>query len=272
LSEQTITTDATLITDTTATDTTLTSAPTVATTDTTSTTSTLSSTTTVKSTSTLTLATSPYDVQNLRSTLGVRSTDKASYAGIAIIDSGIYPSPDLEGRIVAFRDFTSGSVATVAPSDGYGHGTHIAGLIAGSGKLSYGRYMGVALGARLIGLKVLNSQGAGYTSDVIAALDYAVAYKATLGIDVINLSLGHPIYESAATDPLVLAVERAVSSAPIRTPGWLAMEASPLPVMHRRRSRSDRNGRARPRPVSTTSCRRSARGDRRGMTAESSPT
>jgi hypothetical protein len=70
LSEQTITTDATLITDTTATDTTLASAPTVATTDTTSTTSTLSSTTTVKSTSTLTVATSPYDVQNLRSTLG----------------------------------------------------------------------------------------------------------------------------------------------------------------------------------------------------------
>ena len=96
------------------------------------------------------------------------------------------------------------------PSDAYGHGTHIAGLIAGSGARSGGKYVGVARSARLIGLKVLDAQGGGYASDVIEAVEFATANKAALGIDVINLSLGHPIYEPAATDPLVQAVERAV--------------------------------------------------------------
>src|SRR5207302_5038314 len=58
-------------------------------------------------------------------------------------------------------------------------------------------------------LKVLDKTGAGLTSDVIRAVDFAVANKTTLGIDIINLSLGHPIYEPAASDPLVQAVERA---------------------------------------------------------------
>lgn len=58
-------------------------------------------------------------------------------------------------------------------------------------------------------LKALDKSGAGYTSDVIRAVDFAVANRAKLGIDIINLSLGHPIYEPAATDPLVQAVERA---------------------------------------------------------------
>ena len=58
-------------------------------------------------------------------------------------------------------------------------------------------------------LKVLDKNGAGYTSDVIRAVDFAVANRASLGIDIINLSLGHPIFEPAATDPLVQAVERA---------------------------------------------------------------
>ena len=54
--------------------------------------------------------------------------------------------------------------------------------------------------------------GGGYTSDVIEALDLAVRYKQLVGIDIINLSLGHPIYEPAATDPLVQAVERAAAA------------------------------------------------------------
>ena len=58
-------------------------------------------------------------------------------------------------------------------------------------------------------LKVLDKNGAGYTSDVIRAIDFAVANKSRLGINLINLSLGHPIAEPAATDPLVQAVERA---------------------------------------------------------------
>ena len=62
---------------------------------------------------------------------------------------------------------------------------------------------------KFVVLKVLDKTGAGFTSDVIRAIDFAVANRSTLGVDVINLSLGHPIYEPAATDPLVQAVERA---------------------------------------------------------------
>ena len=152
-----------------------------------------------------------FDAQALRRTLGVSLSDTGSNVGIAIVDSGIAPTADLTGRISAFYDFTRGGVAA-APADGYGHGTHIAGLIAGNGRSSAGRYVGVAIGARLIGLKVLDAQGRGYTSDVISAVEFATANRVALGIDVINLSLGHPIYESAATDPLVQAVERAVAA------------------------------------------------------------
>jgi serine protease AprX len=62
----------------------------------------------------------------------------------------------------------------------------------------------------LIGLRVLDAHGAGETSQVIQAIEFAIAQRDTLGIDVINLSLGHPIYEPAASDPLVRAVERAI--------------------------------------------------------------
>ena len=62
---------------------------------------------------------------------------------------------------------------------------------------------------KFVVLKVLDKNGAGYTSDVIRAIDFAVANRVSLGIHIINLSLGHPIYEPAATDPLVQAVERA---------------------------------------------------------------
>ena len=130
--------------------------------------------------------------------------------GVAIVDSGIAPVYDLVANIRAFYDFTNGQSGVAAtPRDGYGHGTHVAGLVAGSGGRSNGQYGGVAPRARLIGLRVLDNSGSGSTSDVIAALQFATANKATLGIDVINLSLGHPAFESAATDPLVRAVEAA---------------------------------------------------------------
>jgi serine protease AprX len=130
--------------------------------------------------------------------------------GIAIIDSGINGGiPDIAKQVAAFYDFTQGGKA-VASYDDYGHGTHIAATIASSGQQNFYLYTGIAPKARLIGLKVLDKNGAGSTSAVIAALQFATNNKAALGIDIVNLSLGHPIYESAATDPLVLAVEAAV--------------------------------------------------------------
>ena len=76
--------------------------------------------------------------------------------------------------------------------------------------LSDQRYRGVAPKARLVVLKVLDENGQGYTSDVIDAIEFVTKYKSRLGVDIINLSLGHPILEPAATDPLVQAVEAAV--------------------------------------------------------------
>ena len=131
-----------------------------------------------------------------------------SGVGVAVVDSGIAPSADFGDRITAFYDFTIGGAATAA-SDPYGHGTHVAGLVGGSGAMSEGMYRGMASGVSLIGLRVLDAQGSGQTSDVIAALEFATINKNALGIDVMNMSLGHPPLESAATDPLVAAVEQA---------------------------------------------------------------
>jgi serine protease AprX len=142
-------------------------------------------------------------------TLSTTSGPKGNGVGVAVIDSGISPSNVFGNRIVAFYDFTGGAAVSAAPNDQYGHGTHVAGLIGGSGVPSAGVYPGVATGVNLIGLKVLDGTGQGYTSSVISAIEFAVANRAQLGIDVINLSLGHPILEASATDPLVQAVEAA---------------------------------------------------------------
>jgi serine protease AprX len=165
----------------------------------------------------------------LRAVMGLSpSKPSATGIGVAIIDSGIAPSEDFLGRIAAFYDFTqdgTGIGIATAPIDPYGHGTHVAGIIGGSGtsdtsgssgstgsSSNDGQYRGLGPDARLIGLRVLDEHGAGETSQVIQAIEFAIAQRATLGIDAINLSLGHPIYEPAATDPLVRAVERAVDA------------------------------------------------------------
>jgi serine protease AprX len=149
----------------------------------------------------------------LKRWLGIQDWFNGSSVTVAVIDSGIQNSADFEGRIVGSYDFTAGKFAVpTVPYDEYGHGTHVAGLIGSSGATSGGKYAGVAPGVKLLSLKVLNKQGAGRTSDVIRAIEFAVANKDRFGIKVVNLSLGHPIFESAATDPLVQAVEAAVRS------------------------------------------------------------
>ena len=126
--------------------------------------------------------------------------------GVAVVDSGIAPLPAFGTRITAFYDFTDGAFLQTPPHDEYGHGTHVAGLIAANDP----NYMGVASQSRLIGLKVLDGNGKGRTSDVIRALEFAVANRVALGIDIINLSLGHAVLSPVADDPLVQAVEAAV--------------------------------------------------------------
>src|SRR5687768_16287069 len=152
----------------------------------------------------LTEAASAQQLQsNLFATLGGRgASTNMPTVGIAVIDSGIAPGLDFGTRITAFYDFTYGDIRVATPSDGYGHGTHVAGLAAGA-------YVGISPSARLIGLKVLGARGQGTTENVIRAIEFAIVNIDALKIDIINLSLGHPIFEAASTDPLVQAVEHA---------------------------------------------------------------
>jgi serine protease AprX len=125
---------------------------------------------------------------------------------VAVVDSGVKPHTDLPAtRIRAFVDFVNGKTTAY---DDYGHGTHVAGIVAGSGAASNGQYAGVAPGASIVALKVLDATGAGKTSDVMAALEWVLANHLLHNIRVVNLSLGHPIYEAAATDPLVQLVDQ----------------------------------------------------------------
>ncbi|EOC99582.1 S8 family serine peptidase [Caldisalinibacter kiritimatiensis] len=128
---------------------------------------------------------------------------------VAVIDTGIdYTHVDLDGsKVIAWKDYVNGRTT---PYDDNDHGTHVAGIIAGEGD-GNPDYKGVAEGAALVGLKVLDKRGSGSMSDVTAAIDWCVTYKDTYGIDVINLSLGTSS-SSDGTDATSLAVNNAVDN------------------------------------------------------------
>jgi serine protease AprX len=141
--------------------------------------------------------------------------------GVAVIDSGVatwhddltsitggqYPFGNQ--RVSAFVDFVNGRKS---PYDDSGHGTHVAGIIAGNGYSSNGQKAGMAPGAHLVSLKVLDEEGKGSISNVIAALDWVLANRTAYNIRVVNLSVGAGIHESYFTDPLTLAAKRVVDA------------------------------------------------------------
>jgi serine protease AprX len=140
--------------------------------------------------------------------------------GVAVIDSGVNSHPDLNlgpiplSRVVYSQSFIPGNSST---ADQYGHGTHIAGLIAGDGLSSTGfqyskTFTGIAPGANLVNLRVLDANGSATDSEVIAAIAQAINLKSKFNIRVINLSLGRGVFESYKLDPLCQAVERAWKS------------------------------------------------------------
>ena len=137
--------------------------------------------------------------------------------GVAVVDSGIALKHDLTGpngttsRVLYSESFVTGDTAT---TDVYGHGTHVAGIVASSGRDSSGlgfthTYKGVAPNANLISLRVLDANGGGSESGVIAAIERAIELKSTYNIRVLNLSLGRTVFESYTLDPLCQAVEAA---------------------------------------------------------------
>jgi subtilisin family serine protease len=124
---------------------------------------------------------------------------------VAVIDSGIDKNhPDLIGKVVAEKNFLADEITA---DDLLGHGTMVAGIIAGSGAASNGSYKGVAPGARLISVKVIDGKGDGKVSDIIAGIEWAV-YN---GADVLSLSLGG-INLGETNPPITMAADNAASA------------------------------------------------------------
>src|SRR5262245_33341164 len=145
--------------------------------------------------------------------LGIGSSQPTSFSrpttgrgvGVAILDSGVTVVPELRGQVSVRIDMIN---PKGTGGDEWGHGTHIAGIIAGAGTInSNGR--GVAPDAHLIGVKVLGADGSGHVSDLIAGIEWVIANHQRYQIDVINLSLGSPVFQSWRDDPVCQAIERA---------------------------------------------------------------
>ena len=128
---------------------------------------------------------------------------------VAVLDTGVTPVPDLAGRVVAGPDFSGERNST---HDSYGHGTVMAGIVAGDGASSRdranGAYVGMAPQARVLSVKVAGRNGATDVSTVLAALQWIASSASTYGIRVVNLSWGTSSQQSAFVDPLDYAVER----------------------------------------------------------------
>jgi serine protease AprX len=123
---------------------------------------------------------------------------------IALVDSGIIKTKDIEKRVrtnVNFNaDYHDGS-------DRYGHGTYVAGIIAGNGSSSGNKYMGVAPRADLVNIRVANDEGMCYESDIIDSLQWIYSNKSKFNIRVVNLSLNSSVAQSYHNSPLDAAVE-----------------------------------------------------------------
>lgn len=125
----------------------------------------------------------------------------------AILDTGVYPHPDLvqpKNRIIGFKDFING---INKPYDDNGHGTHVAGDMAGNGLSSQGKYTGIAPNVNLVVAKVLNNEGNGSTSDIVAGMQWVVDNKNKYGIRILSLSLGSAPSPLSTIDPMLMAVK-----------------------------------------------------------------
>jgi len=123
-----------------------------------------------------------------------------------IVDTGIDASHvDLnQGQVIGWKDFVNGRVAAY---DDNGHGSHVAGILAGQGDATWS-LRGVAYGTALVGVKALDASGSGSTTAIINGVNYCVANKATFGVRILNLSLG-----SAGSSDGTDALSRAVNAA-----------------------------------------------------------
>jgi serine protease AprX len=135
---------------------------------------------------------------------------------IALIDTGVTSLPDIAGAMQPVTDPLNLAQhdcvnLTSEPTcdDTYGHGTFMAGIIAGNGSASNGKYVGMAPRAKIISLKISGASGASDVSTIIAAVQWVVQNKAQYNIRALNLSLGTDSTQSYTIDPLDFSVEKA---------------------------------------------------------------
>ncbi len=130
-------------------------------------------------------------MRKVRADLGIDRIHARGITGegtvVAVLDSGVSSHPDLNNKIVYFKDFIHGRTY---PYDDEGHGTHVAGIICGSGRMSNQLMKGVAPGAQIISLKVLNEKGMGRENDVIEGMHWIVDHGKEYGVRIVNISFG----------------------------------------------------------------------------------
>lgn len=151
-----------------------------------------------------------------RETIGADYSINTDYTGkdvtVAIIDTGISPHADLVypySRIVGFKDFVNNKSKFY---DDNGHGTHCAGILAGNGYSSKGKYKGIAPEANILSIKVLDESGNGNTSDILSTVQWIIEKKEVYKTRIINFSLGAIAQYRERRDPLVKAANKAIDN------------------------------------------------------------
>jgi serine protease AprX len=152
--------------------------------------------------------------QTVTSPSGATTALDGSGVAIAVLDSGLYKEhvsflgTNGATRVIVNKDFTGEN----RTDDPYGHGTHVASIAAGNGRISNGAYTGVAPNANLINLRVLNKQGNGTVSSVLGALDWVMINRQANNIRVVNMSIGMNAIDSYRDDPICRAVRKLVDA------------------------------------------------------------
>ena len=151
-----------------------------------------------------------------RSVVGADLILNTGYTGknvtVAIIDTGISPHADLiypKSRIIGFKDFVNNETKFY---DDNGHGTHCAGILAGNGYSSKGKYKGIATEANILSVKVLDENGNGNTSDILSTVQWIIEKKEIYKTRIVNISLGAIAQYKERRDPLVKAANRAIDN------------------------------------------------------------
>lgn len=120
----------------------------------------------------------------------------------AVLDTGIAKHPDFDSRVIGFSDFVNGKIGLY---DDDSHGTHVSGILAGNGRLSDGKFRGIAPGCRLVVGKVLNSNGDGSIDHMLRGIEWVLKNKKVWNIRILNISIGLGLYLNGSQKERLLA-------------------------------------------------------------------